>query len=468
MSKENKLMKNTVILTVGNMFPKLSTFLLLPILTKSLTKNEYGMYDLILTASTFALPIVTMLIEQAVFRFLLDAKNKEEFSSIISNSVLFVVITSATLSLISYITVKNIGIEEPELIILYILLDLYYKVILQIARGLKQLKVYSKSSIVNSIISIVAILFLVSNWELGLKGILIGLSISLVVSILYLLFKIQLCSYINVKGISVKRIKTMLAYSIPLIPNSLSWWIVAASDRWIVTSFLGLEQNAIYAVANKIPSMLNLLYANFNLAWQESASLSSTDADVSIFYSKTFKVLYDFLIGAILVLISLSPYIFSIFINDSYFHAYNLMPILFIAVFFHSLSSFYGGIYVAMKKSKELSSSSLLAALINIVINLLFITIIGIHAAAISTLIAYFVLTFKRANDIKKHIKISYDIRSIIIKISIVFAISAMCLLNNNIINILNLIAGLSISVYINKTTITMLISRIKSSKIKA
>lgn len=63
----------------------------------------------------------------------------------------------------------------------------------------------------------------------------------------------------------------ILKYSIPLVPNSLMWWIMAAGDKYIINYFLGDSANGIYSLALKIPQIINMVYSLFVQAWQMSA-----------------------------------------------------------------------------------------------------------------------------------------------------------------------------------------------------
>ncbi|BCP62257.1 hypothetical protein SUT380_14450 [Streptococcus parasuis] len=53
-------------------------------------------------------------------------------------------------------------------------------------------------------------------------------------------------------------------YSVPLIPNALSWWIISASDRTIVTYF-GISINGVYSASNKFSVIIVTLFLIFNL-----------------------------------------------------------------------------------------------------------------------------------------------------------------------------------------------------------
>ena len=75
MSREKELVKNTAILSIGRFLPKLFSSFTLPVLTLYLSKKEYGTYDLIGTIVMLAIPVATLQIQSAAFRFLLDCRN---------------------------------------------------------------------------------------------------------------------------------------------------------------------------------------------------------------------------------------------------------------------------------------------------------------------------------------------------------------------------------------------------------
>jgi len=94
MKRETKLIKNTLILTFGTVISKVASIIALPIYVKWLTKAEYGNYDLIITVVAMVLPIVTLQIQLAAFRFLLDSDSSKEEKSVISNCYFFVILSS--------------------------------------------------------------------------------------------------------------------------------------------------------------------------------------------------------------------------------------------------------------------------------------------------------------------------------------------------------------------------------------
>ena len=78
MNQKKELIKNTLIISIGKFSTQLVSFLLLPLYTTLLTTSEYGQYDLLNTISIFLIPCVTLLMEEGMFRFLIDAKTDKD------------------------------------------------------------------------------------------------------------------------------------------------------------------------------------------------------------------------------------------------------------------------------------------------------------------------------------------------------------------------------------------------------
>ena len=74
MNREKQLIKNTAIITIGKICTQMISFFLLPLYTAILTAEEYGIVDLLNTLVSLLIPIITFQIEQALFRYLIDAR----------------------------------------------------------------------------------------------------------------------------------------------------------------------------------------------------------------------------------------------------------------------------------------------------------------------------------------------------------------------------------------------------------
>ena len=83
MGRQKELIFNTLIIGIGKFSTQVVSVFLLPMYTSILSTSEYGTYDLLYTIAMFLIPIITLLMEESMFRFLIDSKDSEESSKII-------------------------------------------------------------------------------------------------------------------------------------------------------------------------------------------------------------------------------------------------------------------------------------------------------------------------------------------------------------------------------------------------
>lgn len=468
MSREKSLVKNTFIIAFGTFLAKLSNIITLPIITAKLTKMEYGTYDLINTLVLLFLPVVTFQLQSAAFRFLIDCRNDEkEIKRIISNIYAFILPVSIVALGILYFALFSVNFIIRILMCLYFFVDLLITTTQQIVRGLSYNKLYTASSVLKSLVNLVTIILTVSLWNTGLIGVLLSMIIATFSGVCLLISKGKIIKKVDFSLVSKKVIKDMLSYSWPMIPNSLSLWILSASDRLVLTVFLGIEVNAIYAAANKIPALFTMIQGTFVYAWQENASIAVKDEDATEYYSSMFDNIYVMLCGIIAFVISATPLMFYILIKGDYGESYSQIPILFLGVFFSALSAVIGGIYVAHKKTKSVGVTTMLAAALNLVIDLVCVNMIGIYAASISTLVSYLFLFIYRMINVNKFQKIKYNIPKMIGCFFVLVGMCWLCQMHTMFAVISNVLIGMVFAIVINRKMIKTIVIFIKEKFMK-
>lgn len=456
MSRESNLAKNTLIITLGTFLSQLTSLITLPIVSAGLTKAEYGTYDLINVLVSLLLPVITLQIQTAAFRFLIDCRDeREKTDSIISNILLFSTPILLIALCILFFSLQNIGGLTRLLICLYFFLDVIMRTVSQIVRGLSKNKLYSASAVVHAVAYMFLIIYTISMKGYGLHGVLLSVSVASLLTIVFLFWRGQILKHFGFKYFSIKQIKSMLAYSWPMVPNTLSNWALSFSDRMVLTSFLGLEASAVYAIANKIPLLFTIVQGTFILAWQENASIAIKDKDAGDYYTKIFDGVFRILCGIMALLISCTPVLFALLIRGDYSESYPQMPILFIALLFSAGASFLGGIYVAHKRTVSVGISTVIAAVINLIIDLLLVKKIGIFAASISTLVSYLFLFIYRLFGVRRFERIDYDFGKILLFLAALIGMSVLCWINEIRLNILNAIIGFTFAIFINRNIIT-------------
>ena len=432
MNKKKELTKNTIILMMGKIFTQFLSFFLLPLYTRFLPASDYGLVDLLLTYISLFAPVVTVQQEMATFRFLIDARGDEKKKATIIKTSFRNSLTRLLIFAVPCLTVALfVKWHYSYLILASGIAMSVSSLLLQIARGIGKNTKYSIASVLSGIVTIVSNLLLICVFHFGAESILISMALANIVCSLFLIFALNIPHYFSLVKSDKKLTKEMLRYSWPLVPNGISWWLINASDRTIVSSILGTAANGIYAVALKFPSIISSFLNIFVMAWTESASVHINDKDRDEFFSSIAANTVRIFSSLSLLVIAVMPFVFDIIIGSEYRAAYDYIPVAILGVLLNCMVSVYSAIYVAKKMTKQVASTSVISAVINIVVDLALINFVGLYAAVISTAVAFAAMAIYRHFDLKKYVKIKYRATDIILAVAGFVIVSTLYYLGN-------------------------------------
>lgn len=247
---------------------------------------------------------------------------------------------------------------------------------------------------------------MVLKW--GINGYILAMVSADTLSTIFLFYIAGLRHYLHLRGLNRRTSKEMLRYSIPLIPNSIFWWVNNMASRYLIAFFLGEELNGLFAVSNKIPTVIVLMSNIFMDAWQMSA-VSDVPQKRAQFFSRVFLCYQALLCTAASGLILFSKVITSILVADSYYSSWKYIPLLLISTIFSCMSTFLGSVYMVEKKSMLNFITTGAGAVLNVVLNLLFIPSMKVNGAALATLISYMVVFVLRAIDTHRFIPMRFS-----------------------------------------------------------
>lgn len=446
MNKKKQLAKNTIIIFFGRVCTQLISFFLLPLYTSYLATKEYGTVDLIQTYVTLLVPIITLELEMSIFRFLIDSrKSEKETNKLISNNFFILGISLSIFSILYIIVSSIVTIPYRWLILVDIIVCVLSGNFLQVARGFGKTLDYAISCILTGLTTVISNIILICFVHMQAEGMIISMALANFMCSLYLFIRLKLYSKINFKIVDFKQIKEMYKYSLPLIPNGISWWIVNVSDRSIISIVLGASANGLYAISNKFPTIISSLTGVFNLSWSESAALHINSSDRDEFFSDITNTILRLFMALGVGMLACMPFVFPILIDVKYNDAYNYIPFLVLGTVFNVAICLYSQVYLAKKLSKQVASTAIVGAIINILINVIFIKQIGLYAAAISTMISYFVMMIYRHFDLKKYVNIKIE-KKLIIESIIIYTFTLLIYYQKSII--LHVICLLIVCIY--------------------
>lgn len=452
MDKKKQLMKNTVIIFIGKLCTQLISFFLLPLYTSYLTTSDYGIVDLIQSYVTLIVPIITMELEMSIFRYLVDSRGKEKDTKVLMCNNFYVLGITLTLFSIIYFVVTRFWHFDYQFIIwIDIMVCVLSGNFLQVARGFGRTLDFSISCIITGTTTVLSNILLIVLFGFGADGMIISMALANGLCALYLFIKLGLYKYFNFKIIDKKLIKEMYKYSIPIVPNGISWWVVNASDKTIISWAMSAAANGVYAISNKFPTILSSLLGIFNLSWSESAALHINSADRDEFFSDVINTVTKLFSSLGVGMIACMPFVFPLLINESYNEAFDYIPILILGAVFNVVVCLYSGIYIAKKMTGKVSSTAILGAIVNIVLNAAFIKWLGLYAAAISTAIAYLVMMLYRHFDLKKYINVTFEKGLLVKSILIYVFVFIMYYQKNMILNVISLVVVCIYAFLMNK-----------------
>ncbi|MBO0471095.1 oligosaccharide flippase family protein [Enterococcus sp. DIV0242_7C1] len=461
MDSYKKLFSNSIIFAVGTMGSKLVTILLVPIYTYYLSVSEYGTVDLIVNTANLFLPIIFVSIYDSVLRFVMrEDENKKD---VLKNGLTISYIGSLFLFLIMLFLMlsgyKNLMVFLNTVLVLIVMG--VQKLLSNYARADNRIKLFAVNGILQTVLlCLLNIVFLIV-FSMGIEGYIL----SIILSNLFSIFHLCIFCKINlfVVGIDTKLARSMLSYSIPMIPNALMWWIMNASNRYFIFAFVGVSANGLFAVANKIPSILQIVSQVFNQAWQISAIEEYDSLKKDSFYSHIFQAYFSILIIVAALILIILKYIYKFVVASEYFSSWRIVPFLLLGVIFTNLATFLGTNYMASMKTKGAFRTSVIGGIVSVCLSLVFIPTLGYLGAGVAVLGSSLIMFFLRVYDTRNLVKIEYNWFLIAISLLMYLMQSFVLFLNfNEILTIMIELVLVLIMFIVNFNTLKLLVENMK------
>ena len=386
---------------IGTFGSKVIYFLLVPFYSFFLSKSELGIYDLILASLTIITPVISVQISEAVYRELIDPDRRTQKPSQVFSSGLSLVFAG----LLLFVTAAFIIKQFFDYQILYELILIqssftFYIFFQQTLRGLSLNKEYALMGTTNSFLLISFSITLIYFSRIELSNIILAISCAQTISITYAAYKINFFRLFDLKNIRKEKVYELLNYSFPLLPNTLSWWLIDLGSRYIILFFIGLEENGLYAVAARYAGIIALVNSIFILSWQDYVinSKSKTSSNTKKL-SLNLNLFVAFQMGLVILLTSFSKELIYYTTPIAFHDAANYLPILLISSAFASFCGFYGAFYLKEKRTRKIFTTTFIGSTINIIFCVALINYFSLYAVAAASFVGFFITFLIRYRD---------------------------------------------------------------------
>ncbi len=451
MNKYKKLIGNSAIFAIGNFGSKLVSLVLVPLYTHYLATSEYGIIDLATTTLNMVIPIITLSIYEAVLRFAMDKNHDSRV--VITNGTLIMILGIIT-SVVFYPILRYFNVLDGLLNYFYMLLILqsFQNLLSQYTRAINKIKSFALNGILQTFITSICNIILLIYLNYGIKGYFISIIIANIFSIIYLVHSTGYFAEIKVSNINRDISLSMIKYSIPLIPNSFMWWLINAANRYFILFYVGINENGLFAVANKIPSIISVFTTIFTQAWQLSAIDEYDSESSGEFYSKIFVIYRVFVFICVSAVLVISKFFMKMVFAQEYYISWKYIPFLLLAVAYSSFSGFLGMNYIAAKETGGIFKTSLAGGLLSLLLNFMLVPFMGVLGSSIATMFSFMLMYIFRLKDTQKYINIKVNYKNTFIDIAIIATQTFVMFLELNSkieISVLSLLFVLLISVNI-------------------
>lgn len=397
--KEYKVYKDMLWYLIGTIIPIIITFIRTPIFTRYFTPEEYGSIGLINITFGYILIIVFAWITNCLWRFYYKYKNKDKLNELYSNILFMYIIASVFTVVICFIWAGLFSDSDNiNLIILSLIQTLLTQCIalyMIIVRLQGKAALYNLSNVSLNIGSFIILILLTFRMGHRIEATIESNIIVNIILFALIIFRHRKITNISYKFIQFSSVKKFFKYGLTISLGDLSLLLLTSSDRYIIKIFDSIEAVGIY---NQI----------YNLAQMSIATL------IAVFFNAVNPILfrelennldnYDktmnrYITIFILMIVPITMY-FSIFskqiaailLGESFRVGYRMMPFIMITSLMYGMALFIENKLNFSNRMMITVKGFVLASILNISLNLIFIPLFNYEVAAATTLIAYIFL----------------------------------------------------------------------------
>ena len=401
------LLGNTLVFALGGLAIKAVSLVLMPLYTTAMTAGEYGTAELLNSAIEIVLPLLSAGVVEALYRFSIDddVPKDELFAGSLVVLGVGVVCAGGLCALGSVLwDMEHAG----SFFVLFCSVCLF-KATTQLARGLGHVRRFVAYGLINALAMVVSTYLLLVRARLGVEGYLWSFTIGYLVGGVVAFLgsaEYRLLAPFRVDRVLLRR---MLVYSLPLVPNLLSWWLVSVSGRYVVLWGSGVVAAGLFTAASKMPALVNIVASVFQQAWQYSTAREIDSPDRGAFFGVVMRGYSLATLTVAGLVIALNRPISRVMLQAEFAEGWRYVPLLMLVASFGVISIFFESFYQALKNSGVLMASTALGAVVNVILGVALVPFMGPWGAGLAGAVAYALVLVVRARDLGRRIDLPMD-----------------------------------------------------------
>jgi O-antigen/teichoic acid export membrane protein len=380
---------------------RLAQLLIIPVYAHLLSLAEFGTWALVTVSATLLGMFAALGVHNSVMRFYYDAEVENDDQAVLVSTGLYQIVLSSVLIVGASCLVLTawredvgpaVGIETNLLLVaaLTILPDQVAQYGLDNARLRFAPLQFLLIAVVKNLFGLLLGLWLITSFDMGVLGILVGNLIASVLAVPIALFVVRRDLRLR---FPMPLARKLLDFGFPHVLAGAAYWIFGSMDRWMLAQLSSIEQVALFSMAFKLATVLAFLNSAFGQAWSPFAyRIRTQDPDYRLLFSRVLSFWFFLLAFCGLAVAVFSREIVGLFAPPVYLAASACLGLGAASFALHGTTLITALCIAIEKRTILLSAAAWTAAVANLLLNLLMIPRFGAIGAAASTFAAYTVL----------------------------------------------------------------------------
>ena len=395
---ENKLLVQRIgLISLVNLLTNLGGIVLLPILTKNISVEEYGIWAQVNVTVGLISVLILLGLPHSMVRFMAAAKGRTEIQESFYSILFLVALVGALMSLLLFhlsgplaVYLFDNNLAVTKILPLIVFVESLNAILFNFFRASQRIKLYSLFVFINMYISIaLAYYFVTTGW--GIFGAVIGLLLSK--AVIFLIMFYLILAEMGFWVPNFRKIREYLAFSLPLIPSGLSDWVINSSDRYIISIFLGTAYVGYYSPGYLLGNIIMMFITPVGCILPVVLSKHYDENKMDVVETILGRSLRYFLVLALPSVFGLTllswPILSLLSTTEIADQGYMITPFVAVSMLLFGVSSILANIIGLVKRTKFSAIIWIIAAALNFGLTVFLVPRFNILGAALATLLAF-------------------------------------------------------------------------------
>lgn len=409
-----RLLRHSGAYALATVFNRAVSVVLLPLYARAMAKSEYGALEILTVTSTVVMLVLQLGMDSALFRSVLyrQGVNRRLLTSTAHYFLLVVALVAVTalVAVATPISLLLFGDASYAWLLRLTFVGDFFLVCNTIPMARLRIDErplqFALIASANFVLSISLNLLFVAVLKQGVKGVVLANALAAMLSTM---------TYTAViwrelePAFSVRELKEMLSYGLPLVPAAACNMVLMMSDRYLLRFLADLDQVALYAAGTRVGVMMMLVVSSFQLAWPAIFFPIARRQDGP----RTFARLFEFfMLGVCIFGLGLAVFardLLELLATRSYVAGARVVPLLVASYVLYGVYYFTAIGVQVRKKTFYLPLGIGVAAAINLLLGLAMVPRTGMMGAAVAKVVAYAVLAVVMGGISQRLYWVPYD-----------------------------------------------------------